>query len=82
MSIIDLQQMPSVVADALRRAMEGEEVFLSDDGKLLGKITEVTRVQGDNPNVKRRAGTLQGFLKYMADDFNAPLEDFKDYMPE
>jgi len=29
---------------------------------------------------KRQAGTLKGFLVYMADDFNAPLDDFKDYM--
>ncbi|MEO6037045.1 MAG: DUF2281 domain-containing protein [Saprospiraceae bacterium] len=29
---------------------------------------------------KRQAGTFQGFLVYMADDFNAPLEDFKEYM--
>ena len=28
----------------------------------------------------RQAGTFQGFLVYMADDFNAPLEDFKEYM--
>jgi mRNA-degrading endonuclease RelE of RelBE toxin-antitoxin system len=25
-------------------------------------------------------GALKGFLIYMADDFDAPLEDFKDYM--
>ncbi len=29
---------------------------------------------------KRKAGTLKGFLVYMADDFNAPLDDFKEYM--
>jgi len=29
---------------------------------------------------KRQAGTLKGFLVYMADDFDAPLEDFKAYM--
>ena len=29
---------------------------------------------------KRQAGTFQGFLVYMADDFNAPLDDFKEYM--
>lgn len=29
---------------------------------------------------KRQAGTLKGFLVYMADDFNAPLDDFKEYM--
>jgi hypothetical protein len=25
-------------------------------------------------------GDLKGFVKYIADDFDAPLEDFKDYM--
>ncbi len=29
---------------------------------------------------KRQAGTLKGFLVYMADDFDAPLEDFKSYI--
>ncbi|MEM6844649.1 MAG: DUF2281 domain-containing protein [Bacteroidota bacterium] len=32
------------------------------------------------PVKKRKAGTMKGMLKYMADDFDAPLEDFKDYM--
>jgi hypothetical protein len=32
------------------------------------------------PSKKRKAGTMKGMLKYMADDFKAPLEDFKDYM--
>jgi hypothetical protein len=35
-----------------------------------------------NPETKkvRKAGTLKGVLVYMADDFNAPLEDFQEYM--
>ncbi|MFN4257418.1 MAG: DUF2281 domain-containing protein [Saprospiraceae bacterium] len=32
------------------------------------------------PKKRRKAGTLKGFLVYMADDFDAPLEDFKEYM--
>lgn len=28
----------------------------------------------------RKAGTLAGGIIYMADDFDAPIEDFKDYM--
>ena len=32
------------------------------------------------PEKKRTAGSLKGFLIYMAEDFNAPLDDFKDYM--
>jgi hypothetical protein len=29
----------------------------------------------------RRPGALKGTLLYMAPDFDAPLEDFKEYMP-
>jgi hypothetical protein len=35
------------------------------------------------PNlVKSRAGfgSMKGLIKYMADDFDAPLDEFKDYM--
>ena len=30
----------------------------------------------------RKLGTLPGLIKYMAPDFDEPLEDFKEYMPE
>ncbi len=32
------------------------------------------------PKLKREFGGLKGFVTYMADDFDAPLEDFKEYM--
>ena len=32
------------------------------------------------PKPKRRFGAMKGFVTPMADDFDAPLEDFKDYM--
>jgi hypothetical protein len=28
----------------------------------------------------RQSGTLRGTVRYMAPDFDAPLDDFKDYM--
>lgn len=34
------------------------------------------------PNVKgkiRKAGTMRGVINYMAPDFDAPLDDMKDY---
>lgn len=30
----------------------------------------------------RQLGSLPGLIKYMSPDFNEPLEDFKEYMPE
>lgn len=37
---------------------------------------------GEKPERKRqrKLGALEGGLIYMADDFDAPLEEFKDYM--
>lgn len=34
------------------------------------------------PYKERPIGLRKGSLKYMADDFDAPLDCFKDYMPE
>lgn len=38
----------------------------------------------DTPKKKKRGlvGIMPDLVKYMANDFNEPLEDFKDYMPE
>ena len=38
----------------------------------------------DAPKKQKRGlvGSMPDLVKYMADDFNEPLEDFKDYMPE
>ena len=36
--------------------------------------------QNSHEQIVRRPGTLKGTVKYMAPDFDAPLEDFRDYM--
>lgn len=36
----------------------------------------------DQELTERPIGSMKGMLVYMADDFNAPLEDFTDYMPD
>ena len=32
------------------------------------------------PRKDRKFGSMKGLVKYIASDFDAPLEDFKDYM--
>ena len=51
---------------------------LLDDLESLGLI-EVS--ENDKPRKpKRRFGSMKGLVEYIADDFDAPLEDFKEYM--
>lgn len=35
--------------------------------------------EGGGKKLKREFGSLKGVITYIADDFDAPLEDFKDY---
>jgi hypothetical protein len=46
----------------------------------IGSLIEKTDSLDDKPKLKREFGSLKGFITYMADDFDAPLEEFKDYM--
>jgi hypothetical protein len=32
------------------------------------------------PRAQRKLGSLRGTVKYMAPDFDAPLDEFKEYM--
>ncbi len=43
------------------------------------KLIEIDR-KDNGQRVQRRFGAMQGFVTHMAEDFDAPLEDFKDYM--
>jgi len=48
----------------------------------LAKILGLKTIEPGEVGIKkkRQAGALKGMLVYMADDFDAPLKDFKDYM--
>lgn len=38
-------------------------------------------VKNDKPRKpKRQFGSMKGLVEYIADDFDAPLDDFKEYM--
>jgi predicted DNA-binding antitoxin AbrB/MazE fold protein len=60
-----------------------ENGVLKPDQPLPIKDQERVRVRIDTPNEpdkSRQLGTMKGSVLYMAPDFDAPLDDFKDYM--
>lgn len=79
---IDTQHMTPHIAEAIKKALTGEEIVLAENGKPYAKITQVVKVEQGEPKKKREIGLRPGSLKYMADDFDEPLEEFKDYMPD
>jgi prevent-host-death family protein len=71
---IDLRQAQSRLAELVQEAVRGEEVILTDGGEPVAKIIPIDRAQGP-----REFGSARGLI-HMADDFDAPLEEFREYM--
>ncbi|MFL5539099.1 MAG: type II toxin-antitoxin system Phd/YefM family antitoxin [Longimicrobiaceae bacterium] len=72
---VDLAQMrPELTELVDQAARSGEEVVLTREGEAVAKIVPLVRQRKP-----RRFGSARGQL-IVPDDFDAPLEDFRDYM--
>ncbi|HMO58212.1 MAG TPA: DUF2281 domain-containing protein [Roseiflexaceae bacterium] len=64
-------QLPHLVAAALR----GEIIYLTDEQQQRVRLIPVT-----GQKQPRKAGTARGLVT-IDPDFDAPLDDFREYMP-
>ena len=62
------------MADLIAAAVRGEEVVIARADKPLVKLVAI-----EAPKGPRKAGSAKGLI-WMAEDFDAPLEDFKEYI--
>ncbi len=78
MSIFLLEDDSSQLAQLIQQAGSGEEVIFVRDSIPIAKLVLLPEMNSQ----PRRPGYGCGKddILYMADDFDAPLEDFKDYM--
>ena len=66
------EQLPSLIEAAL----DGEEVLITRDGKAVRLVPQ----ESGSARPPRKAGSAKDLILYIADDFDAPLEDFKEYI--
>ena len=71
MTKLDISQAKSDLSKLLDLAIQGEEIVITQDDKPVAKISPIKRP------LKR--GSAKGKV-WMSDDFDQPLEDFKEYM--
>ncbi len=71
MTQLDIIQAKSDLAKLLDLAIKGEEIIITQNDKPVAKISPIKRP------LKR--GSAKGKV-WMSDDFDEPLEDFKEYM--
>jgi antitoxin (DNA-binding transcriptional repressor) of toxin-antitoxin stability system len=74
MTKIDLAEAIQCFSSLAELAASGEEVIIAKDDQPFVKLVSA------KPTKKRRKfGSAKGLIQ-MADDFNEPLEEFKEYM--
>lgn len=71
---VSLVEAAANLNDLVEAAINGEEVILLNGDRPAIKLTPIQLVK---PN--RKPGSAKGLI-WMSDDFDEPLEEFKEYM--
>lgn len=71
---IELDEAKSQMESLIQTALSGEEVVITRDDEPVVKLVPIPKSNGS-----RKAGTAKGMFS-MSEDFDEPLEDFRDYM--
>lgn len=71
---IDLNHARTQLPELVRQAARGEDVILTEGGEPVAKIIPIARALAP-----REFGSARGLI-HMSDDFDEPLEDFRDCM--
>jgi antitoxin (DNA-binding transcriptional repressor) of toxin-antitoxin stability system len=77
MSTVTLEEAQAQLPKLIEQLRLGEEIIITRDQKPVARLI----AEGPRERKPRRPGTLRGTVLYMAPDFDAPLEEFKEYMP-
>ena len=73
MKPVTIAEASEKLSELIDAALRGEEIIITKGDKLEVKLTPTTSVKNRQP------GSAKGMV-WMSDDFDEPLEDFKDYM--
>jgi prevent-host-death family protein len=71
---VNYEDVKTKFTDLIEAALRGDKVVITKNGQ---QIVELVAIK---PARKPRFGSAKGKIK-ISDDFDAPLDDFKDYMP-
>jgi prevent-host-death family protein len=75
---VSVNDAQSRLMELIQQVSSGEEIVLTENDQPVARL--VAPVTPDTPPKSRQLGTMKGTILYMAPDFDAPLDDFKEYM--
>ncbi len=77
MSTVTIEEAQAKLSDLIHKLQPDEEVVITENNQPVARLMLANSPAQRKP---RQSGTLRGTVLYMAPDFDAPLEDFKEYM--
>ena len=75
MTTRSLEEAQAHLRDIVHELQPGEEIVLTDNGLPLAKLVRTERTSWPC-----KAGSAKDKILWIAPDFDAPLEDFREYM--
>jgi antitoxin (DNA-binding transcriptional repressor) of toxin-antitoxin stability system len=74
MTAIPLDQAQAKLPELVHGLAPGEQVVITENDLPVARL-----VNSAAPERPRKLGTMRGTVAYMAPDFDAPLDDFREY---
>ena len=71
---VDISQATNSPEILFQTVLDGNEVVITQNNEPILKIVRVNQ-----PKKRRRSGSAKGLI-WMSDDFDAPLEELREYM--
>ena len=75
MTTVTVEEAQNHLKDLIAGSIPGEKLVITQDGEPVAELTRAPR-----KSWPCKAGSAEGKILWIAPDFDAPLEDFKDYM--
>ena len=74
MKQVTIREAKTHLSKLIQLALDGEEAVITEGKQPIVKLVVVPEMRR-----QRRLGDATDVIKYIADDFDAPLDDFVDY---
>lgn len=76
MTNVTIEEAQARLPELVHRLSPDEEVVITENDEPIARLVR----SKPHPSAKRRLGTMKGSVLYLAPDFDAPLDDFREYM--
>ena len=72
---VNIHEAKTQLSNLIQAALNGREVVIARGNKPVVRLEVLPEARG-----KRKIGNAKGLVLTMADDFDEPIDDFREYM--